>query len=100
MKLDTQHERFILNIDKDRLKDAPDFDKDHWPDMADQNWAREIHSLLRNGYLFRRIAAIVAFKGNYRLVISGGHLSGRVSREIEIRCENQKYLLWRNHGTV
>ncbi|MFC6519680.1 PRC-barrel domain-containing protein [Undibacterium arcticum] len=42
LKLDTQHERFILNVDKDRLKDAPGFDKDHWPDMADKNWARSI----------------------------------------------------------
>jgi len=42
--LDTKHKRFVLNVDKDRLKDAPGFDKDHWPNMADQSWAREIHS--------------------------------------------------------
>lgn len=25
---------FILNIEKERLKDAPGFDKDHWPDFV------------------------------------------------------------------
>ena len=34
----------MLNVDKDRLKDAPGFDKDHWPDMADQSWALGSHS--------------------------------------------------------
>jgi sporulation protein YlmC with PRC-barrel domain len=25
---------FILNVEKERLKDAPGFDKDHWPDFV------------------------------------------------------------------
>jgi hypothetical protein len=44
LTLDTENKRFILDVDKDRLKDAPGFDKGHWPNMADQSWAREIHS--------------------------------------------------------
>ena len=44
LKLDTKNKRFYLNVEKDRLKDAPGFDKDHWPNMADQSWAKEIHS--------------------------------------------------------
>ena len=44
LKLDTVNERFTLNIDKDRLESAPGFDKDHWPDMADQSWANEVHT--------------------------------------------------------
>lgn len=44
LNLDTENERFVLNVDKDRLKDAPGFDKNHWPDMADKNWENEIHS--------------------------------------------------------
>lgn len=44
LELDTREKRFVLNVEKGRLKDAPGFDKDHWPDMADQSWAREIHS--------------------------------------------------------
>lgn len=42
--LDTENKRFVLNVEKDRLKGAPGFDKNHWPDMADQSWARTIHS--------------------------------------------------------
>jgi len=42
--LDTKNKRFVLNVEKDRLKDAPGFDKAHWPNMADQSWAKEIHS--------------------------------------------------------
>jgi sporulation protein YlmC with PRC-barrel domain len=29
---------FILNVSKDTLKDAPGFDKDHWPDMVQEQW--------------------------------------------------------------
>lgn len=44
LTLDTQNKRFVLNVEKDRLKNAPGFDKDKWPNMADQSWANEIHS--------------------------------------------------------
>lgn len=43
LRLDTKHKRFVLNVEKARLKSAPGFDKDQWPDMADQSWAKEIH---------------------------------------------------------
>ena len=42
--LDTKNKRFVLNVEKDRLKDAPGFNKDKWPDMADQSWARDLHT--------------------------------------------------------
>jgi sporulation protein YlmC with PRC-barrel domain len=44
LTLDTENKRFVLNVEKERLKDAPGFDKDHWPNMADQAWARKIHT--------------------------------------------------------
>jgi len=44
LQLDTARKCFILNVEKDRLKSAPGFDKDHWPNMADQSWAQDIHS--------------------------------------------------------
>jgi sporulation protein YlmC with PRC-barrel domain len=44
LTLDTKNKRFVLNVEKDRLKDAPGFDKNQWPNMADQSWAREIHT--------------------------------------------------------
>lgn len=42
--MDTDNHRFILDVDKDRLNNAPGFDKDHWPSMADQSWATQVHS--------------------------------------------------------
>lgn len=44
LSIDAENKRLVLNVEKDRLKDAPGFDKDHWPNMADQTWSREIHS--------------------------------------------------------
>src|ERR1700679_1880699 len=35
LKLDTANKRFTLNASKEQLKNAPGFDKDHWPVMAD-----------------------------------------------------------------
>jgi sporulation protein YlmC with PRC-barrel domain len=42
--LDAQNKRFVLDVSRERLSGAPGFDKDHWPNMADQSWARKIHS--------------------------------------------------------
>ena len=44
LELDTENERFTLSVDKERLESAPGFDKDHWPNMADQSWINEIHT--------------------------------------------------------
>lgn len=44
LTLDTVNKHLVLNVDKKRLEDAPGFDKDHWPDMADPIWETEIHS--------------------------------------------------------
>lgn len=43
LTLDTLNKRFTLNVPKDTLKDAPGFDKDHWPAMSDQTWAAGVH---------------------------------------------------------
>jgi sporulation protein YlmC with PRC-barrel domain len=44
LTLDPINKRFILNVEKDRLKTAPGFNKENWPNMADQTWNNEIHS--------------------------------------------------------
>ena len=44
LTLDTDNKQFILDVDKDRLKNAPGFDKEHWPSMADHSWANEVHT--------------------------------------------------------
>ncbi len=44
LTLDTANKRFTLNVVKDRLEQAPGFDKDKWPNMADATWAKDIHA--------------------------------------------------------
>ena len=44
LHLDTANKRMVLNVDKERLRNAPGFDKDAWPDMSDVSWAGGIHS--------------------------------------------------------
>lgn len=34
---------FYLNVDKQQLENAPGFDKNNWPNMADPKWGRTIH---------------------------------------------------------
>ncbi|MDC8759232.1 PRC-barrel domain-containing protein [Janthinobacterium fluminis] len=42
LTLDTVNKRFLLDVDKEQLKTAPGFDKDHWPDMSSEDWTQEI----------------------------------------------------------
>lgn len=44
LKLDTENKRFVLEINKDRLRDAPGFDKDEWPDMTDPVSVSKVHA--------------------------------------------------------
>jgi len=44
LHLDTANKRMVLNVEKERLKNAPGFDKDAWPDMSDVTWASGIHA--------------------------------------------------------
>ena len=43
LKLDTAKEEMVLNVDKERLKDAPGFDKDDWPDFAADSIRSELN---------------------------------------------------------
>lgn len=44
LTLDTMNKRFVLNASREMLENAPGFDKDHWPDMANPQWVDEIHT--------------------------------------------------------
>ena len=53
--VDTQNERFVLDVTKDRLENAPGFDKSNWPSTADQAFLDNVYDfygqrdvLLRN----------------------------------------------------
>jgi sporulation protein YlmC with PRC-barrel domain len=39
--VDQDNEQLVLNVAKDKLQNAPGFDKDNWPDFADQSWMRQ-----------------------------------------------------------
>jgi sporulation protein YlmC with PRC-barrel domain len=45
LTIDPENNAFILDMNKDQLKDAPGFDKDHWPDEAQYQagWLLDIY---------------------------------------------------------
>lgn len=36
--------KLVLDVTKEQLKDAPGFDKDHWPDEQDLDWLNRVYS--------------------------------------------------------
>jgi sporulation protein YlmC with PRC-barrel domain len=42
LKLDAANKCFVLDVELERLKAAPGFDKDNWPNMADTTWSSSI----------------------------------------------------------
>jgi len=44
MKVDQTTHEFVLDARREQLEQAPGFDKNNWPDMADADYGREIHS--------------------------------------------------------
>jgi sporulation protein YlmC with PRC-barrel domain len=43
LRLDQNKKDFVLDVDKEALKNAPGFEKDKWPDFADANFGTRIH---------------------------------------------------------
>ena len=43
LELDADNKRFVLNVSKERLEDAPGFDKDNWPNFADRSLGQQIY---------------------------------------------------------
>jgi sporulation protein YlmC with PRC-barrel domain len=43
LTLDTQQKCFVVDMTAEHVKNAPGFDKDHWPSMADETWATSVH---------------------------------------------------------
>lgn len=44
MKLNTDKKAFILDVDKERLRNAPGFNKDNWPERPDTQWLESVYS--------------------------------------------------------
>ncbi len=47
LTLDADHHNFCLDISKERLRNAPGFDKENWPENADRSLATEVHSYFK-----------------------------------------------------
>jgi sporulation protein YlmC with PRC-barrel domain len=43
LELDTENKRFVLNEPRERLENAPGFEKNNWPDMADPSFGGEVY---------------------------------------------------------
>ncbi|QGZ63532.1 PRC-barrel domain-containing protein [Paraburkholderia acidisoli] len=43
LTLDADRKCFVLDLTSERVKNAPGFDKGHWPSMADRTWASSVH---------------------------------------------------------
>ncbi len=51
LKLVEEEKAFVLEVDKDTLRNAPGFDKNNWPDMADPGWGTQIYNFYgQRGY--------------------------------------------------
>ena len=42
LELDPEKDRFVLDVDREKLKDAPGFDKDDWPNMSGTYWGTDV----------------------------------------------------------
>ncbi|SDL76630.1 PRC-barrel domain-containing protein [Catalinimonas alkaloidigena] len=43
-RVDTEHEKFILDVSREQLENAPGFDKDNWPTTAQQDFIQRVYT--------------------------------------------------------
>lgn len=43
LDIDQANERFVLDVPRETLENAPGFDKDDWPEFADRGWGARIY---------------------------------------------------------
>ena len=56
LTLDTVNKRFLLNVDKELLKNAPGFDKNNWPDMGSEAWNQQMEAFYGSGTRYSSMA--------------------------------------------
>jgi len=44
MRTSTEDRTFLLDVDKEKLKNAPGFDKDRWPDLSDRAFGSTVYT--------------------------------------------------------
>ena len=50
LTIDRINKRFVMDTSEERLKLAPGFDSDNWPNMADTTWEKTIHAYYGTQY--------------------------------------------------
>lgn len=48
LTLDEDRQCFVMDVDKHRLDNAPGFDKNNWPDMANDSWSTSVNTYWRD----------------------------------------------------
>jgi sporulation protein YlmC with PRC-barrel domain len=43
LTVDLAQKRFVLDVERGKLEQAPGFDKSNWPDMADRTWGEGVY---------------------------------------------------------
>jgi sporulation protein YlmC with PRC-barrel domain len=43
LTIDETHKRFVVNVDKQTLEQMQGFDKEHWPDLNDLDYAQGVY---------------------------------------------------------
>lgn len=44
LQVDQNHEQIVVDVDKQKLENAPGFDKDNWPSSPDRQFIEDVHS--------------------------------------------------------
>lgn len=44
VRVDQESQSVIVDVDEEKLKAAPGFDKDHWPDFTSPAWLEEVNT--------------------------------------------------------
>lgn len=44
LTVDTENKRLVMDTSEERLQNAPGFDTDNWPNMADATWEKSVHA--------------------------------------------------------
>ncbi|OMG56539.1 photosystem reaction center subunit H [Azonexus hydrophilus] len=47
LTVDTENKRLVMDTSEERLQNAPGFDTDNWPNMADATWEQSVHAYYR-----------------------------------------------------
>ena len=50
LTVDTENKRLVMDTDEERLQNAPGFDTDNWPNMADATWEKSVHGYYGTTY--------------------------------------------------